>query len=270
MIVAIQGQPGSYHHQAANEYFSDGVDCLNLDSFEQVFQALDSGEADQALIASENSLHGSINRVYDLLLEHDVHIVGEHYLQIHHQLITAEPAELADISDVYSHPVAIEQCRRYLTDSLAHAKIHAHVDTAGALQDVLADNTPGKAAIAGNFALEIHGGNVVASNIETNSENYTRFVVLSSQPTTHYDIGKTSIILSMPTDQQSGSLYQALGRFADANINLTKLESRPIIGRAWHYLFYIDLETTPDNQALSATLAQLQSLGYTIRNLGSY
>ena len=270
MNVAIQGQTGSYHHQAVSEYFSKDTNCLFYDTFQAVFDSLQDKTATHALIASENSLYGSINRVYDLLFESDAHIIGEQYLQIHHQLIGVEDIDISQLTDVYSHPVALEQCRNFIANNLAHAKIHAHTDTAGALAEVIENHATTSAAIAGTHAWEIYGGHIIASHIETNSENYTRFIVLSLDTATEHKANKTSITLSMPTDQQSGSLYQALGFFADNNINLTKLESRPIVGRAWHYLFYIDLEGSSTDETLQAAFNQLDYHGYSTRILGSY
>lgn len=275
MKIALQGLRGSYHHQAAIEHFGEGITLLSKRGFRGVFESLSTKESDYAIVASENSLYGSINEVYDLMLEHDLHIVGERYLRIEHALIGTEDSTLEETSDVYSQDVALAQCDAFLRNQLPGAKRHMHFDTAGAVADVIEWGDPQKAAIAGEFAAKEYGGSVLQKNIETNHQNYTRFVVLSQDQVLSGNETKTSIILHTAdnngnNDQKPGSLYAALGIFSDNNINLTKLESRPVIGKAWNYIFYIDFEGGLTDAITQKSLKQLQDLGCGVRTLGSY
>lgn len=275
MNIALQGQRGSYHHQAAIEHFGDDVSLLSKRGFRGVFESLANKESDYAIVASENSLYGSINEVYDLMLEHDLHIVGERYLRIEHALIGTSDAALESVTDVYSQDVALAQCDVFLRQKLPGTKRHMHFDTAGAVADVVAWGDPAKAAIAGEFAAKEYNAKILQSNVETNHQNYTRFVVLSRNEKSDKSDTKTSIILRTAgnngnDDQKAGSLYRALSSFASRGINLSKLESRPVIGKAWHYLFYIDFDCGLHEDTAQDCLQELVANGNTVRVLGTY
>lgn len=269
--VAIQGQSASFHDIAARRFFGDDIETVNFDlPFRNVFDALNSGEFDHAVVAIENSLYGSINEVYDLLLEYKTCIVGEVYLHISQCLVGFPGTALTDIKEVHSHPVALAQCEDFLDDVLSQAERFEHSDTAGSVADIKQWGDPSRAAIASRAAAELHGMNVLAEEIETNKQNYTRFVVLSREQQPAQAADKTSLVLTTPADTKPGALHRALGAFAERNLNLLMLQSRPIIGKAWHYMFYVDIAAASDNPAFKEALEQLQSQGCAIELLGSY
>lgn len=270
-IVSIQGYPGSYHDIAQHKYFKKQHSLLSRDTFKQVFDDLASRRADYAAVAIENSLFGSINEVYDLLLKHRFWISGEIYLRIHHCLVAIKGAKLDQISEVHSHRVALAQCEDYLNKTLWHAERFESHDTALSAEDVARWHSPHKAAVASTQAAKLHKLSILARNIETNKQNYTRFIVLQRQPKRDRLANKTSLAITMPTDRKAGALYRALGAFAQNGVNLSKLESRPLVGKAWHYIFYVDFDCGLEDSATKAAFEQLKQLGeYKIQVLGSY
>lgn len=263
--VAIQGDQASFHDIAAKRLFGD-VGRVYCDTFARTFEAVTEGKADAALCAIENSLYGSINEVYDLLLAHQLKITGEVFLRIEQCLIGLPGTKVDNIKKVYSHPVALAQCAAYLDTTLAQAEREEYHDTAASVAFVKELGDPTIAAIASREAAELHGLSILAASIETNKENYTRFVALSKavQPG---PTNKTSLVVEL--GKAPGSLYAFLGVFAKRSIALSKLQSRPIVGKAWHYIFYVDLEVG-DNNAFKEALAELESLDCTLTVLGSY
>lgn len=262
--VAIQGQKGSFHDEVAQHYYPDST-IIPCDTFHDVFSAMDAGEADVAIVAIENSLYGSIADVYDLLLARNYKISGEHVLHIHQQLITAPRTKLGDITEVYSHPVALNQCREWLEKNLPDAEIIEHHDTAGAVAYVKELDSPYTAAIAGTRAAELYEMEILESDIEDEKTNLTRFVILdpTNQPA---NANKASLVLT--TTHHSGALYEALGVFARQDANLTKLQSRPIRGEQFTYQFFIDCEI--DTQRLTVIQSELEKLGCDVTLLGHY
>ena len=269
MIIAIQGGPASFHDSAATHYFGTGHQRLFCDSFAQLFDTIQNETATVALCAIENSLYGSIPDVYDLLQRHrQIRIIGETYLRIEQCLIGVPGAELAAITEVHSHPVALAQCQDYLDAHLPDAKrVEAH-DTADSVKMVRQQADIHVAAIAGAQAAELYDLPILARSIETNKQNYTRFMVLSKQPAATHATNKTSLIIT--TTHQPGALQSALQAFADHGINLTKLQSRPIVGKAWHYLFYVDVEAGIRSQNFQQALALLERQNCRVDILGSY
>ncbi len=266
--VAIQGQAASYHDQAAHQFFGNDIEIVACDNFKTTFKALETGKADYVVVAIENSLFGSINPVYDLLLKYRFWIIGEVYLRIQHCLIGLEGASVAGIREVHSQAEAIAQCEEYLDTKLAHANRFEHHDTAASVADVKKWNDPTKAAIGSEAAAKLYGLGVLKKGIETHHENYTRFVVLSKQKQTTKDSDKTSLV--MTTANKPGALFHALGSFAKQKINLSKLQSRPIIGKAWHYIFYVDVDTSLNNQAMKNAISELSDQGCETIVLGDY
>ena len=267
MIVAIQGELGSFHHAAAQVYFGDTVTIMPCDSFSAVFDTLSRHEADIALVAIENSLYGSINEVYDLIEKHRYPLTGEVFLRIEQQLIGLPGASLSDITAIYSHPVALAQCEQYLDSNFPGAKRISYHDTAAAVEYVSNKQNPHIAAIASRAAASLHNLSVLDSNIEDNKTNYTRFVAISRTASKKNDAhNKASLVLE--TDHQPGSLAKILSIFSARGINMTKLQSRPIIGEAWTYRFYIDIEITPS--ALESLLPEVAKFGADCHVLGTY
>lgn len=269
MTIAIQGGAASFHDTAAEYYFGAGHQRVFCDTFTQLFDELQQNQVDIAVCAIENSLYGSITDVYDLLQRNSgVRIVGEIYLRIEQCLIGVPGAQLADVTEVHSHPVALAQCEVYLDKHLPQAKrIESH-DTADSVRMVSQQTNPHIAAIAGAQAAKLYGLPVLARSIETNKQNYTRFVVLSKNALPTHGTNKTSLIIT--TTHQPGALQAALQAFAERRINLTKLQSRPIVGKAWHYMFYVDVETGVQDRAFQQAITSLEQQNCRADILGSY
>ncbi len=265
--IAIQGNVASFHDIARRRFFGDECEIISCRSFKDVFHRLADGAADYAICAIENSLYGSINEVYDLLLRYRLWIAGEVVLRISHHLIGLAGVEIADLTEVHSHPIALAQCEDFLETRLGHVERFEHFDTAGAVADVKRWNDPRKSAIAGKYAADRYELEVLASGVETNKQNYTRFMVLA-RGRIEQECDKTSIILR--TAHEPGALYRALGVFDRNEINLTKLESRPVMGRAWHYMFYLDFEAGVDDPRTVSAFDELRRLGDDKTVLGSY
>lgn len=269
MKVAIQGQVDSFHHLAAERWFGDEqLELICCDSFSEVFASLSQGKADYAVCAIENSLHGSINEVYDynLLLRHQVTIVGEIPERIHQQLIGFAGTDLSSIERLYSHPVALSQCAESIGQHLPQVERIEQPDTAGSLE-LVRQNGRSAAAIAGKRAAKNYGLSVLQSSIEDEQSNFTRFLVLAKSGTkAPAKANKASLVLQ--TAHRPGALYHALGVFADKGVNLTKLQSRPIRGQVWRYQFFIDAELEPEQ--LSEVVDKLQAQDCSVIVLGNY
>ena len=265
--VAYQGEPGAYSEAAAIEHFGNAALPVARDSFEAVFESVSEGECDLGFIPIENSVNGSIHRNYDLLLQNTLYIISEYQLRIQHCLIARPEANLEDIQLVISHPQGLGQCRKTLP-TLVNAKTEAVYDTAGAVKMVAEGDDLHVAAIASRRAAEIYGMKILAENIEDDPSNFTRFLTISRNPVKPEGPTKTTIVFSLK--HQPGALYQALAAFANHDIDLTKIESRPLIGRPWEYLFYIDFAGASDNPSIADALAELQKEASTLRVFGSY
>ncbi len=268
MKVAIQGAEASFHDIARTAYFSNGENVLHCDTFKQVFQAVENDKVDAGLVAIENSLYGSINDVYDLLLKYKFWISGEIYLRINHCLLGVKGASLNSIKEIHSQLPALAQCEEFLDTKLSNAERLEHHDTAASAADVAKWNDITKAAIASKAAGKLHGLELIAENIETHKQNYTRFIVFGKDKAEDINSTKTSLV--MRTDHQPGALFRALEAFAKNDINLSKLESRPIIGKAWHYMFYLDFDQGVHSPATETALAELKTMKIELMLLGSY
>ena len=268
MHIAFQGEAGAYSEAAVYEHYRDTpVETVPCETFELVFDGVRSGTCDQGFIPIENTLAGSIHQNYDLLLRHDLHVVGEHFLRVSHCLIARPGAQLADIRCVISHPQALAQCDGYLR-SLKGVTAEPVYDTAGSVKMVRERGDPALAAIASRRAAEIYGMQVLAENIEDNPLNFTRFLIISGQAVEPQGESKTSIVFSLKN--RPGSLFRALGAFALRDIDLTKMESRPLVGSPWEYLFYIDFSGSTGDAVVQRALAHLGEYTLMLRVLGSY
>lgn len=265
--VSIQGYAGSYHDIVAHNVFGDSVITTQRDSFEEVFADVIAGETEFGIAAIENSIVGSLEENYDLLLEHNAAIVGECYLRIRHQLMVLPGTELADITEVLSHPMALKQCHSFLAK---HPQwiITEHPDTAGAAAFVRRERKRAVAVIASTLAAEVHSMNIAAHDIETNKRSYTRFFIIAREPNYPPDANKTSVVLTLK--HEAGSLSRVLDVLSRCNINMTKIESRPIAGVEWQYRFYIDFEGGVQEDKIKAALAEIQKYSDWLKVLGSY
>jgi prephenate dehydratase len=264
MRVAIQGVSGSFHHVAAQQWFGDDTIVVPADSFSEVFGILNRHDAEVAIVAIENSLYGSINQVYDLIESHRYPIVGEIHLPIHQQLI-ALPGHTS-ITRIYSHPVALAQCEQYLDAHFPDAERIEYHDTAAAVELIKELDNPGYAAIAGTQAANVHSLPIVAGNIEDNPANFTRFLVINPHGGVPKEANRTSLVLR--TNHTPGALAKVLSTFAAANINLAKLQSRPIVGSPWMYQFYLVVDAA--GEQLKEALQNVEPLTTSLTILGQY
>lgn len=267
--VSIQGDAASFHDIAAEQFFGKDSERVFCDTFGGTVGALTNNKVEYALCAIENSLYGSINEVYDLILKNELFICGEVYLRIEQCLIGLPDAKLGNLTAVYSHPVALAQCDAYLDANLHDAKRLEYHDTAASVEMIKQLNDPTVVAIASREAAEMYDMEIIAESIETNKENYTRFVVLTKpQSAMVKNANKTSLIVR--TNHTPGALYAALGSFAKRAINLSKIQSRPIVGKAWHYMFYIDIDIGMNDDAYKEAVDELSLQGCEVILAGSY
>ena len=265
--AAFLGETGTFSHKACTQYFGTEVTAVPTSSFRHIFDAVRNGEVDFGVVPLENSLTGSIHENYDLLLEYDFRIIGEITLRIMHHLIARPEAKIETIKRVFSHPQVFQQCRQFLEQHPGWELVSAR-DTATAVRRIKEGGLPTDAAIAGKEAARIHGMAVIQEAIETNPRNYTRFVVISTGQLENGPRRKTSLVYS--TGNQPGALYETLRIFAEKGINLVKLESRPIPGKPWEYMFYVDLEADIESPSFKSVLDELEKRTDYLRILGSY
>lgn len=267
IAVGYQGVPGCYSYQAGLEYFGEEVETLDCRSFRDVFEALAKGKIQYGILPIENSTSGSINDVCDLLREYEFHIVGEKCLKVEHSLLAVEGAELADIREVYSHQQGLLQCSRYLS---VHPewKQKPYFDTAGSAEYIAKEGLKSKACIAGKKAASVYGLSIISQNIQDNKNNSTRFVIIGKEKLRNEKADKVSIVLSVP--HRPGTLYGILKHFAEGNCNLMKIESRPLEGKIWEYVFYIDFSGNTNEEGTRNILADIEKESSYFRLLGNY
>ena len=239
---------------------------IPFESFDGVFNAVEKNQVDFGMLPIENSLAGSIHQNYDLLLRYQLFIVGEHYLRIQHCLIGHPGVSLADIRKVISHPQGLAQCE-YNLKKLSNVKTEAVYDTAGAVK-MLKDRDLSTAAIASRRAAEVYQKEVLIEGFEDNKANYTRFLIVSKESMQPSMEAKTSIVFSL--ENIPGSLFKAMSVFALRDIDLAKIESRPLVGSPWEYLFYIDLIGSTAQEKVKKALDHLGEYATMLRVLGSY
>jgi prephenate dehydratase len=266
MKIAYQGEPGAFSEAAARQISGDAqlVPCR---AFEDVFDAVKGGPAAYGVLPIENSIGGSIHRNFDLLLEHHLPIVGEVELRVEHHLLALPNCTMARVRRIYSHPQALAQCDRFLR-TLAGVEVIATYDTAGSAKLIADEKMDDAAAIASARAAEVFGLLPLRSSIQDYEHNITRFLVIGHRPLSAAPPDKTTLVFSLTNEP--GALFKALSVFALRGIDLTKLESRPIPGRKWEYLFYADLTAARDDLACARALAHLAEFAPTLRILGSY
>src|SRR5229473_4893826 len=252
--VAFQGERGAFGDEAVKTYFGKQVDPLPHRSFADVFRAVAAGEVEFGLVPVENSQAGSINEVYDLLRQHDLFVIGEISHPVNHCLLCLPGQQLSEIKRVISHPQALAQCDAYLRE--LGLEIVATYDTAGSARMIREENLQGVAAVAGAGAAELYELEILARNIQTIKDNYTRFIALGREPALRRE-GEAKTMLVMATAHQPGTLHKCLGVLAAQNINVLKLESRPSRQRIWEYVFYLDFAGHRDDPPVRSALADL-------------
>src|SRR5467141_3007214 len=270
MRVAFQGEPGAFSEAAAIHLLGDAIRTVPRPTFEAAFTAIDEGSADALLAPVENSLAGSVVRVFDLLMESRLTIVAETILPIEMELSAAPGASRADIRSVASHPMALAQCERFFAAHPEWKRVPAE-DTAGSVRETLSRGDKSCAAIAGRRAAVYYHGVILAENLQDNAENFTRFVLLlPEKDATSWvspEARKTS--LAMRLAHRPGALLASLEPFAKHGVNLLKIESRPIHGRPWEYQFYLDVEAE-EPAHLEQALKETREATSELRVLGKY
>lgn len=267
MKIAIQGEPGAFSHEAALKLVP-GAEIVPCALSAEVFRALDAGQADAAAIPIENSLAGSVLEHFDLLLKHDVKVVRETLIRIRHNLIALHGTTVAQIERVYSHPVALAQCRRFLA---AHPTMKAigFYDTAGSVKQLAELGARNVAAIASEAAAAQYGAEILARDIEDDPENYTRFFLVRRAGEAETDPEANKMSLAFALENRPGSLVAALSALSAIGTNLTKIESRPVHGKPWEYIFYVDCQIGSADEGARALQALHAHCGM-VKELGRY
>jgi prephenate dehydratase len=266
--IAIQGIKGSNHHQVAREYFGDTIDLVECMSFDELVYRLLDGSADKGVMAIENSIAGSIIPNYALVYHNKLHVIGEHYLNIHHNLMVLEGQGIADIDEVRSHPMALLQCKEFFRE-YPHIKLVEDVDTAQTAKQIQEKRLMGVGAIAPKVASELYGLQIIAPEIQTIKNNATRFIIIKTKnkDIPHEEINKASV--RFVTDHKRGSLAAILNVMSDCLLNLTKIQSLPVIETPWKYAFFVDVTFEKYHNFVKAkSLLDIMSEDFTV--LGEY
>jgi len=268
--IAFQGERGAFSEEAALKLLGTDVTLVPCATFDVTFSAIRNQAADYVLAPMENSLAGSVYRSFDLLVESGLHIVGEVIIPIAHNLIGMPGATLERIASVESHPVALAQCEQFFIEHPRLKRIPAE-DTAGSVRAVLRTGDATRAAIASKRAADLYGGVILQEHLEDDRENYTRFFLLTlseAAPEEFPAADKISLVFQLA--HKPGALHHALEPFARRNINMMKIESRPVHGRPWQYRFYLDLQASASDPEFAAALNELAQQAVELKVLGSY
>lgn len=264
--VAFQGELGAYSEMAVYSFFGQNIEVLPCKSFDDVFESVKVGKVDYGVVPIENSIEGSVNRTYDLFLEYDLKVCGEIIIRVSHCLIAHKNSKLEEIKTVFSHPQALAQCRKFLEQH--NLRAISTFDTAGSVKMIKEEKMMDSAAIASERAAQIYGMTILERDIEDSKNNSTRFFVLDKQDSPYSGEDKTSIIFAAKSIP--GALYKVLKEFADRNINLTKIESRPTKQTPWEYHFYLDFEGHRIETKCQEALKSIKDKTLFIKILGSY
>lgn len=270
--VAIQGVPGSYHDIAAHKYFKDeDIELICCNTFEEVFDNIRKDSNVIGAVAIENTIAGSLLHNYELLRESGTTIIGEHKLRISHSIMCLPDEDWKDLTEVNSHPVALAQCREFLMHH-TELKIVEKEDTAGSAQDICEQHLTGHAAICSKYAAQLYGMKILQEGIETNKHNFTRFLIVSDpwkadELKDRSKVNKANVVFTLQHNE--GSLSQVLSIFSFYHINLTKIQSLPIIGREWEYMFYVDVMFN-DYLRYKQSIDAVTPLTKSIKILGEY
>lgn len=267
LTVGFQGVKGSFSEEALIQHFGSSIDMVNVGEFEDIFIELKNNNIDYGVLPIENSSTGGISEVYDLLNKYEFYIVGEEYVKVNHHLMAVDGTNIEDIEEVYSHSQAFSQCNEFLNKYTNWRLIPYH-NTAKSAEHIKNSNKKYMAAIGSIRASKLYGLKILRHNINTNDYNSTRFVIISKHLRQDKDCNKISAVLSL--EHKAGSLYNALKAFAKNDINLLKIESRPIKDRPWEYIFYIDFEGNLNNENVYAAVKSVKESCLHFKLIGSY
>ena len=265
--VAFQGEKGAYSEDAAFLFFDKDINPVPKKDFKLVFESVNSSVCDYGIIPIENSTAGSIHKNYDLLLKNNLKICGELKYRVRHNLMVLQGVKLDQVKRIYSHPQALDQCSEYL-ESLEEKEIIPTYDTAGSARQISENGEKAAAAIASVRAAKVYNLDIIADAIENNHNNYTRFLVISREHQPFHGTAKTSIVFSMK--DIPGALFKALAVFALREINLLKIESRPLPDNPWNYMFYLDFMGHVDDEACHNAINHLKEITTFLKVLGTY
>ena len=265
--VVFPGAEGAYTQEAMLEFFGKDVNCFHVDTFRDAMIAIDEGSADYAVLPIENSTAGIVNEIYDMLVEFENYIVGEQIIGIEHCLMAVPGTQIDDIRTVYSHPQSLMQSSRYLQEHASWKQISMN-NNAFAARKVAEDMDGAQAAIASAHAAETYGLEILEKGVNRSSTNSTRFIVVTNRKIFLRDAGKVSICFEVP--HESGSLYHMLSHFIYNNLNMNKIESRPLEDRNWEYRFFIDFDGNLADEAVKNALRGLREEARNLRILGNY
>mgnify|MGYP006291166861 CR=1 FL=1 len=264
--IAFQGIAGAYSEQAIRQFFGQQAQSSAQKTLEDIFLAVEDGQALYGMLPVENAVAGSVTRAYELLMEHDLRIHAEVILRVRHMLMVPLGTAMDELERVRSHPQALAQCQRYLERHGLEAE--PAFDTAGAARDLSAEPQPGVAVVASSLAAHLYDLQILDQDIEDYQFNYTRFFVLATESPPRAPRNKTSLIFTTP--HTPGALYDCMGEFAKRRINLTKIESRPRLNRPWQYFFYLDFEGHCQDPPCEAAIMGLLRRSSFVKLLGSY
>jgi len=265
--VSFQGELGAFSELAIYGFFGSDVEVVPKETFADIFAAVERKDVDNGIIPIENSLAGSIHENYDLLLEHNLVITGEVKLRIVHNLIVNKGVDISAIKRIYSHPQALYQCKDFLS-TLKGVELVSVYDTAGAARKVKTSGSMEEAAIASEQAARDYNLEIIRRGIESNHKNFTRFLILSRELNKQVENSKTSIVFA--TKNIPGALYKSLSVFALRDIDLYKIESRPLLGSPWEYIFYIDFGGDIRQTVSKKAISHLKEIARFFKFLGSY
>ena len=268
MKAAYQGVKGAYSEAAVYSHFGNKADAISFETFEDVFEAVKSGKVDYGVVPVDNTIAGTVAANCDLFLKHDVYIIAEIYLDIHHNLLSHRGVSLKDLKTVYSHPHALEQCREFIKKH--KLKAVPEYDTAGAAKIVKERNKKDEAAIASEFCAKIYDLDIIEKNISTAKNNITKFFVFVNSESVPKNLKQEKTSIVFRTKHYPGALISCLQRLAKHNINLTKLESRPVLETPWEYMFYVDFEGGTDDENVKLALSEMEASCEFLKVLGSY
>ncbi len=267
IVVAFQGEMGAFSETAARAYFHEKVSVVPHSTFSALFESVEDGRCTHGVAPIENSLAGSIHENYDLLLRHDLRIVGELKLRVVHNLIVNPGVKLEDVRRIFSHPQALAQCSVFIK-SLENADAIVDYDTAGAVKRIKTSGARTDASIASAQAALDYDLEILRPGIENNHQNFTRFLVVSKEAVKPKGPAKTSVVYALKNEP--GALFRSLGLFEARNINLLKIESRPLDGRPWEYAFHLDFSGDLAETGCLQAIRSLKEMSTFLKILGSY